>query len=892
MAINYRFSSMDASATIVRVRQGCKQGLIAFAGCVAAAALAAPVVQAEFGLSDFSASTTLAGEASRQAGAHPNLRVRLAFNRAAGGESVEGNPKDVSVALPPGLVANPTAPPTCPLVKLISLTALAKSDCLSQAVVGYGSTDVGNLIVGSPIFNMARSGSETGVFGMNVLGAAIFIKPQVRPGDHGISALSARTSQGDVVFSMDLEIWGEPADPSHDAQRGGPAPVPYAFLTAPTSCGSPTSFTALVNSWQQPEAFSSRSVDSDLGGRPFVFSGCDQLDFAPTVAVQPGSHRAGSPTGLDVSIELPQTNQIKSLATAALKRTSVTLPEGMSVSPAVAAGLGSCAPAQIGLGSPAAPTCPSSSNLGTARIDTPLLDRPLVGDVILARQNDNPSRSLLALYLVVKGPDFYLKLPGQVSLDPVSGQVTLILDNAPQLPFEELHLDLRGGPNAPLLNPSACGAYTTRTELISWASTHAVARQTPMVINEGCAGSGFDPALQAGAADPVAGESSSFTLRVTLGDSEQNLSKVAATLPPGELAKLAGVPVCGEIRVVTGDCPAASQVGVVAAAFGAGLHPLFVPQPGGHSAVYLAGPYRGAPYSFLLEVPAVAGAFDLGTVLTRVAIRIDPITARVRIETDPLLQSLQGIPLAYRDARIVLDRPGFMLNPTSCRPSAVDGVITSAAGRTADRSPRFQASSCDALGFEPKVSIRFFGPTHRGSHPKLRTILSPRKGDANLKHVAITLPGSELLDNTHIRGVCSREEYAAASCPAAAVVGHVKAWTPVLDHPLAGPIYMRASSHRLPDLAASLRGQVHLDLSGRVDSVGGRLRTTFDAMPDVPLTRLALTMRGGGRGLIVNTPRLCVGSRRATARFLAQNGKVEDREPIVKTECPPSDGGG
>jgi hypothetical protein len=856
--------------------------VIAAACIIAVAALAAPAAQAEFAIADLGVSASIDGVPSRQAGSHPDLQIKLGFEGTGG--TVQANPRDIHIDLPAGLVGNPMAGPRCPPFLLIKDGG--GTNCPLDTQVGVAVINGGTV---TAVFNLAPPENSLALFGLVVAGAPIFVEARLRPDDYGISMLSTRTSQSVVVDSIDITLWGAPADPSHDAARGGAGPVSSVpLITLPTFCpGAPVRFSAAVDSWQSPGVFSRAFVTSDTDGEPFELVGCDRLPFEPSVAVTPGTRRAGSPTGLDVNISVPQSEGPDGFAAAQIRDVSIALPAGMSVSLSAAAGLLGCGAAGIELGSNDAPNCPNAAKLGSVDIDTPLVEEPLHGDVILARQSDNPFDALVAFYLMVKGPGFYMKLPGKIALDPDTGQATLTLSDLPQLPFRALHLDLRGGPTAPLVNPPVCGSYAIRTEVSSWAVDHPVSFRAPMTISEDCAGKGgFDPAFQAGVTDPVAGADSPFVLRLTRRDGDQNLSRIEATLPDGELAKLAGVTVCDEARAAAAACPATSRVGTTTILLGAGAFPFSIPQPGGvPTAVYLAGPYKGAPYSLLLEIPAQAGPFDLGTVLSRVAIRVDPTTAQATVETDPLPQILGGIPLPYRDVRIDVDKPGFMRNPTSCDRTAVEAVATSAEGIGAKRSARFQVGSCSALAFKPQISMRLLGPTHRGAHPKVRTALTTRDADANIKRIAVTLPGTELLENAHIRNVCTRARYAAERCPQGSVYGYARVWTPLLDRPLRGPVYLRSSNHKLPDLVASLGGRVHIDLAGRIDSVNGRIRNTFEALPDAPVSRFVLTTRGGKEGLLVNTGGLCKTTPRAKVEFDAQNGKVHDSNPGVKTDC-------
>jgi hypothetical protein len=865
----------------------------------------APGAQADFGVTAFGGSTSINGDFSRQAGAHPDLTTRVEFpvhtDPVTGAKSLEGNIKDVDVSLPPGLVGNPTAVPACDYAELVGAgTDGEDSNCAVETQVGVvylGALNGGEDFV--PVFNVKRPPDAPALLGFTYFGSVVTITPQLRPADYGVVTHTGPTSEGLPIRSATVTLWGVPADPSHDplrffrngwssGKRGISSTAPRRpFITSATSCpGGPAVTSVDATSWQAPTVVSHGSFDRDFDGVPFITEGCHRLRFEPTIAVDPGSHEAAAPTGLSVNLKVPQSEDPDGLATADVRRVVTTLPQGMSVSASAAAGLGACSPAQIGIGSNGPPTCPGSANIGSVKIKTPLLDEAIEGNVILAKQHENPFGSLLAIYLAVKGPGFYLKLPGRIEADPQTGQLTTVFDNTPQLPFEELTLSLRGGSKAPLVAPSSCGTYSTHVEMTSWASPVPVPLDAPMAITEGCGTGGFAPKLRAGTASPIGGKPSPFNLQVTREDGEQNIARIDTTLPEGVLAKLAGVPLCGDAAAATGSCPAASQVGTTTIGAGAGPLPIYVPEAGkAPTAVYLAGPYKGAPYSLVVKVPAQAGPFDLGTVTVRNAIDVDPVTTQVSVKSDPLPQILEGIPIAYRDVRVEVSRPDFTLNPTSCDAMRVEATVVSSGGKSASPSAPFQAASCERLGFQPKLALSLAGPTHRSAHPKLRAVVTARKGDANIGRAQVTLPKTEFLENAHIQTICTRVQFAADACPAKSVYGYAKAWSPLLDKPLQGPVYLRSSSHELPDLVASLDGQIHVDLQGRIDSVRSRIRNTFDFVPDAPVSKFVLTMQGGKKGLLVNNTELCKAVPRAEVAFDGQNGKTSDSNPVAKTDC-------
>jgi hypothetical protein len=867
----------DRKRSMNSTRQLISKALIAAAGLIAAASMAAPAAQAAFEITAFDGSLRANGEPSRQAGAHADFRTHFQFPTGPTGLG-EGNPRDIRVDLPPGMTGNPTVAPECPVNKLA--VAEGGTECPIDTAVGYAIINDGAFE--SYVYNVTHGADSPGLFGFVVLNVPVFVEPVVRPTDYGISALSVRTSEARTITAVDFEIWGVPFDHGTEAKERRP------LMTNPTSCpGTAATFNTEVNSWQEPDLFHHASFNAEPDGNPFIFTGCDRLPFDPSVTAVPGTQRAHSPTGLDVDVKVPQNDGPEGFAAAHVKRTEITFPDGMSVSPSAVAGLGACSPDQIKLGTNTAPTCPDSSKIGTVSIETALLREPLDGEVILATQNNNPFNSLFAIYIVAKGPGIYLKLPGKLELNPETGQLKTIFDNTPQLPFTRLHLNLRGGPTAPLVTPPNCGTYQVHTVMTSWASPEPVAFDTPMVIDENCEGGGaFNPTLQAGVASPAAGANSPLTFRIRRQDGEQNLSRLEFTLPEGELAKLKGVEVCPESLAPSAGCGIKSQVGVSTTAIGTGAFPLFVPQPGKDpTALYLAGPYKGAPYSLITKVPAQSGPFDFGLIVVRTAINLDPITSQVIAKSDPLPQFLEGVPIQYRDVRIEVQKPDFTVNPTSCEQRYVNTTIISAQGAVAHPQTPFKVGDCASLNFGPKLAFKLKGGTHRGDFQALMATLTTGKHEANIARVAVTLPHSEFLEQGHIGTVCTRVQFAAKKCPDASIYGFAEAVTPLLDKPLSGPVYLRSSNHPLPDLVAALNGQFDIELAGRIDSQNGGIRNTFEAVPDAPVTKFVLKMKGGAKSLLVNSRNLCKSVARAEVKMIGQNGMRHNERPVVKNGC-------
>jgi hypothetical protein len=308
---------------------------------------------------------------------------------------------------------------------------------------------------------------------------------------------------------------------------------------------------------------------------------------------------------------------------------------------------------------------------------------------------------------------------------------------------------------------------------------------------------------------------------------------------------------------------------------------------------YLAGPYKGAPLSLAIFTPATAGPFDLGTVVVRSALQVDPYSARITAVSDPIPHILDGIPLDVRQIVVRLDHAGWGLNPSSCEAMSFDGSEESVLGNPAALTNRFQVGECGRLGFKPKVSIQLKGSTRRIGHPALKAVVSyPSKGAyANIARAQVNLPHGEFLDQGNLNKTCTKPVLTEGKCPASSVYGEARAFTPLLDKPLEGPVYLVGGfGFKLPALVAELNGQIRVLLVGKVDSGKNKgIRATFEAVPDAPVSRFELSMKGGKKySLLENSENLCKASdagRRAIARFTAQNGKVEQFKPLVANEC-------
>jgi hypothetical protein len=858
------------------------------------------------------------------AGSHPYelvTRITLPHGEVKGIDGAAALAKDILAELPAGLIGNPTAAERC-------VTRLAEEDkCSGDSQVGLlklrSAGEAPNTFE-SQIYNMTPAEGQAARLGGEInLSTNAYIGAGVRTGDdYGINAGSFNLPTLTNPFEFEIRLWGVPADPAHDSLRAcgevqgcsvTPGTPEKPFLRNPTRCG-PQQARLEVETYDVPGLLFDREF-----AMPAI-TGCDELEFEPTLEVRPTSETADSPTGLHVDLHVPQTEDPNELATPDLRDATVKLPPGLTLNPSSANGLEACTSAQIGLTTPvgvtpihttAAPAaCPEAAKIGTVEVDTPLLDHALSGGIYVATPYDNPFGSLLAIYIAVNDPEsgVVIKLAGQVEIG-AEGQLTTTFRENPQLPFDDFKLDFFGGPRAALKTPPVCGTYTTTSTLTPWSAPES---GPPVTLSNGhqvtiAPGGGScptsagqlpnNPSFEAGSESPVAGAFSPFVLHLKRNDGSQQFSSLTVTPPPGLLGKLAGIPYCPDsaLAVAAGrtgveekgvpSCPAASEVGLVNVGAGAGPSPFYV-----QGRAYLAGPYKGAPLSLAIVTPAVAGPYDLGTVVVRSALEVDPFTARITVKSDPIPTELKGIPLDVRSIAVKMSRSNFTLNPTNCEAMSVGASVTSSLGQTATLANRFQVGSCRKLGFRPKLKIGLEGGTKRNRFPALKAVLTyPRKGAyANVARAQVGLPPSEFLEQGHIGAVvCTRPQLAAAQCPRGSIYGSVKAWSPLLDKPLKGPVYLGVGfGHTLPDLVAELNGQIRVLVHARIDTTKQKgLRSTFEVVPDAPVSRFVLEMKGGKKGLLVNSENLCRKTHRANARFVAHNGRQVTLRPVVENDC-------
>jgi hypothetical protein len=744
--------------------------------------------------------------------------------------------------------------------------------------------------------------------------------------DYGLDATSAPIFHVLAIPGIKLHLWGVPALTSHDSARffsplegfgscfsNYPEPCanvtgaqsslpPIPYLENPTQCGVPLTTSVDV------QYYSGESLTA-VTGWPST-TGCDQLAFNPSLSATPtttqqpgapnGTIQADSASGLDVDLTVPQTQSPSTPSPSEIHATTVTLPEGFSINPNAADGKVTCSDVEGAFGTRAGATCPEHSKVGTLILDSSALPQPIPGAIYLGESQ--PGKKY-RLFLAADGFGTHVKLAGEVRPDPVTGQVEVSFPDLPQSPFQEFNMHFFGSERGLLATPTQCGSYPVETEFVPWDENLTIRHSTSFFTissgpnGEPCPGQArpFDPQVAAGTTNNTAGRFAPFVLAVRRDDGDQNLTAVNVSTPPGFLASLRGVEYCPEAALATladagypgrteqasPACPAGSQIGTASTSEGAGTHPLFTP-----GKVYLAGPYKGAPLSLVVVVPAVSGPYDLGNVVVRSAINVDPASARLSTVSDPIPTILDGIPLRLRSIQINLDRPDFTLNPTNCDPFDIGTQVFGSQGAAPEVTSHFQVSSCPNLDFAPRLGLKLTGSTKHRGHPALKATLRRGSGEANIGRAVVTMPKAELLDNAHIGTTCTRVQFAQGSCPTDSVYGTARAVTPLLDQPVSGPVYLRSSGRRLPDLVADLRGQIDIELVAHIDTAkSGGLRARFNGVPDAPVSSFVLEMEGGKKGLLVNSADLCKTRPKAKVTLVGQNGMRQAGPTKLQTAC-------
>ncbi|MGA7703902.1 MAG: hypothetical protein WB998_03290 [Solirubrobacteraceae bacterium] len=861
------------------------------------------------------------GTIDTQAGSHPfAFTFNFDLNTKADSKP-EGEVRNVTANLPPGLVGNTTAVPRC------TREQFDEENCPTGSQIGISSDGLSEglprlfLLADIPVYNLVPPPGHPAEFGFELDGNQVFLDASVRSdGDYGITEHVTNIPQREVVSST-VTIWGVPGDPSHDAQRacrvkGLTVPgrcrstdgeVP--FLTLPTSCTGPEQSSAFANEWADGKAIAEIDLAShDQTGKANGLTGCDHLGFGPSISAAPDTSDADTPAGLTVELKVPQEGLVATngLAVSNIKDTTVTLPEGVVINPGQATGLGACQAAESAVGTREAPSCPSNSKVGTDEIETPLVKHSLKGDVYILQSNP-PNLKLL---VAASGEGVNLKLVGDVHLDEATGRLTTTFNETPELPFTTFRLSFSGGAQAALATPLRCGSYSSTSDFTPW-STPLVADVFPsseFVISHGpgasaCAGGTlpFSPQLTAGSTTDQAGGFTNFSLLLTREDGQQRIGSLQFKTPEGLLGMISKIPLCPEAQANAGTCSSASQIGHTVVEAGPGPYPLVVPQPGQPPApIYLTGGYKGAPYGLSIVVPLVVGPFTLQTQVVRAKIEVDPLTAQLTVTTDPLPRIIDGIPADLRAINAVIDRPGFMFNPTGCEPSSFSGTATSTEGASVPIGSHFQMGSCRALTFKPDFKVSTSGKTSRKDGASLDAKIIYPTGElganqassqSNVKMVKVDLPKQLPSRLTTLQKACPSATFETnpAACPEDSRVGNATAITPVLPVQLTGPAYFVSyGGAKFPELVIVLQGYgVTVFLHGETFiSKAGITSSTFRKVPDVPISSFELSLPEGPYSALAANGNLCIAKLKMPTAFTGQNGAVlKQTTPISVSGC-------
>jgi hypothetical protein len=845
-----------------------RAGLVA-AAAIAFGAAAAPAAQADL-LSSFEAFPS-----STQAGAHGDVTTKFAVTDFIG-EPVE----KLRFHLPNGLLGSVGNFATC---KLGDFTRTGANLCAPETQVGEGSVTINFATKSSPLLSpvhatvhmLVAGRGDTALLGVrleNGLGTAV-LHVNVRPDDYGVDAILEGFQN--VLAGSDVTLWGVPFDHWDSGTQLGRDRLP--FMANPATCGKEAVTTVEVSSYKNPDVLEKYAAWSPAQ------TGCDRLLFEPEISAQADSPFVSAPSGFAFGIDVPQNNDPSGLATPPIRNVTAVLPEGLTINAALANGLQACTDAQLGKGSNAQSSCPAASRVGTAEFEVPALQDPHVAGVVYVGEPlpDDTYRLFVEAY----GSSLRVKLKGSVHPDPVTGRLTAVFKNNPEAPASSVKLSFGGGPRAALAMPDTCGTKTVSATLDSWTG-HSVSRSTAFEVGQDAKGSlcvakAFGPSFSAGVVSPVAGASSTFSVQAHKPDGQPDLTGVSLTMPAGLVANLKG--------------NIGRRIGTARAGAGVGPSPFNLSGP-----VVLEGPYGDAPFSLRVTIPVIAGPFDLGDVVVRQKIYVDPIDTHVTAISDPLPTIVKGVPVRLQNLQVDIDKTGFMRNPTSCTPQQLTGTLSAAAGQTVPVSSRFQVGECAALGLKPKLALTLSGKGEStdGKHPAVTANLVQADGQSNLKKVRVALPLSLALDPENANGLCEFVDGSKVTptCPAASIVGTATAVTPILDEPLSGPVYFVKNIRKdpksgreiktLPKMVIPMVGQngLKLTLTGTSNVENDRLVTTFDNVPDAPVSSFKLNIIGGKGGILtVSDADICKATQVAKQQIDGHNGKDADTAITIQT---------
>jgi len=885
--------------------------------------MAVALAFAAVGASPAAASPTIAdftvGSSDTEAGAHPDLTTLIEIDDPGNPEVV----RDVFIDLPTGVFGNPGAISKC------RSSDFAVNQCTPASQAGLVTiranydNDPDHLLGTVPVYNMATVSEDEAArlsFVAPIVNIPITVPITVRSdSDYGLRMGVTGISQQVPLRAADFTIWGFPADPEHDRERfklGSPGNPPACVESSGTDClisPHPEAGLQLRPYTNNPSICTGQALPVDVTVTSYQFpaqpstadssypetSDCENQKFDPVFNLGLTTNEADSPSGLDVQLKADQFLEGIASSPSTLRTAELTLPEGLTINPDAADGQTSCSDAQAGFGSTAPGNCPDNSKIGTVEVKTPALDGPLLGSLYIGEPRPGDQ---YRVFMIFDGLGIHAKLIADFQPDPQTGQLTMSLTDIPQVPFEEFNLHLFASDRGLMATPTRCTIYGATSTMTPWNVLVSPQTSSPKVgISSGpngteCPGQmrPFHPRLVAGTSNSVAGEFSAFTLRLDRDDGDQFLGDLNFKLPPGFTGNLRGIDYCPEQGIAAASqnaglaeraaasCPASSQVGTSNVAAGPGSQPF-----NAVGKMYLAGPFKGAPLSIVAVTPALAGPYDYGVVVVRVALAVNPLTAQVTAASDTVPSIIGGVPIRMRSIQVNIDKPEFTINPTNCSPFTVDSQGIGDQGTITDFSSYFQAVNCTRLPFKPTMKVNLASKaTKRSQNPALKFDLRTRRGDANIRSISVTLSKAFQIDQSHLGNICSEKELAEKDCAGRTRIGKASTTTPLLDEPLSGPVYAVSGSGGLPRLAFILDGQVKLLPRADTKTVKGKLKTTVPVVPDAPVGHFRLKVFGGKTGYLANTRNLCGTPPKIKIDFTGQNGKSRTQNVKVKTQCP------
>ena len=817
----------------------------------------------------------------------------------------------------PGVSTNPEAMKKCSMTefenKEVSPGVFEPPKCSTETEIGINKVIVylgptaptpQDIPLEGKVYNIEQPAGLSSLFGVAlVLPAALtghvglvahtLIEGHVEWGSDYHDYYEIKVSPTIPLIASRLSLFGERGDTG----QGG-------FITNPSNCAGPGPFTTnTVTLESQAGQKGAREYTTPIGTEGCKGeNGLTVPPFAPTFELHPETTQSDAPDGITTEASLPHDPSPTGIDNSQLKTASFTLPEGMTLNPSAAAGLQACTAAQIGIGTRKEITCPSQSQIGTATLTVPDLpatqppantEPTLQGKVFLGG-GETITKPPYTIYVTAESTfyDLSVRLKGTVTPDEKTGRLTTVFENNPEQPFSNLKLTFRGGALAPIANPLTCGTATSNASFEPYTGDPlSFSPPVPAFTVDSNGGACASPlpfslAQTTASAPTTGGSATNFTLNVSRADGQQYLAKMSAALPIGLVGKIPAVPLCPEPNASAGTCSAESQIGSVSTTVGSGPTPYRF-----NGQVYLTGPTNGAPYGMTFEVSAIAGPFNLGTVVARTGIFVDPHTARVTVAGEiPTIHD--GIPLRLKTLTVTINRQGFLVNPTNCGALATNTTLTSTLGATQAVASGFQASNCTALAFGPKFGATSNAKTSRANGAALVTHINyPSGAQSNIKSVVVRLPKQLPSRLSTLKNACLAAVFAAnpSSCPKNSVVGTARVKTPVLPGQLMGPAYFVShGGAAFPDLDLVLSGDgVVVVMEGNTNISKGITTTTFPATPDVPFTGFELNLPSGPNSAVAAVGNLCKQSLVMPTTITGQNGKViKQNTSIMVQSCP------